>query len=74
MKIPFVSQPIKGEMYMYHIWCSLMISVFPFVGIFGALCALGLGSSLLATGITLVGYIAVVGFIDRLVEYYHRRQ
>lgn len=59
---------------MYHIWCALMLSVFPGVGVFGPICALGLGASLSATGITLVVYITVIGCVDQLVEYYHRRQ
>lgn len=59
---------------MYHIWCALMLSVFPYVGVFGSVCALGLGASLSATGIVLVAYITIIGCIDQLVEYYHRRQ
>ena len=59
---------------LYHIWCTLMLSVLPYAGVFGFIAALGLGASLSATGITLVVYITIIGCIDQLVEYYHRRQ
>ena len=58
---------------MYHIWCTLMLSVLPYTGIFGFIVALGLGASLPAAVLTLVAYITVIGCIDQLVEYYHRQ-
>ena len=58
---------------LYHIWCTLMLSVLPYAGVFGFIAALGLGASLSATGITLVVYITIIGCIDQLVEYYHRQ-